>query len=383
MSAAPASTLEDAIQAALATVDDPEIRRPITDLGMVKGFTVADRRVTVELLLTVSGCPLRDKLNTDITAALTRLPGIDEVRVDFGVMTEEQRKALQATLRGGAAAAEPVIPFAQPGSRTRVYAVASGKGGVGKSSVTVNLAAALAKRGLSVGVVDADIYGHSVPRMLGVDGRPTRVEDMIMPPQSHGVKVISIGMFTAGNAAVVWRGPMLHRALQQFLADVYWGDLDVLLLDLPPGTGDVAISLAQLLPSAEILVVTTPQQAAAEVAERAGAIAMQTHQRLVGVVENMSWLELPDGSRMEVFGAGGGQTVADSLTQTVGASVPLLGQVPLDTRVREAGDSGTPIVLADEQAPAAKALAAVADKLAVRRESLVGKPLGLMVNTRH
>jgi ATP-binding protein involved in chromosome partitioning len=382
MSAAPAPTLEDAIQAALATVDDPEIRRPITELGMVKGFTVTDRRITVELLLTVSGCPLRDKLNTDITAALTKIPGIDEVRVDFGVMTEEQRKALQATLRGGEAAAEPVIPFAQPGSRTRVYAVASGKGGVGKSSVTVNLAAALAKRGLSVGVVDADIYGHSVPRMLGVDGRPTRVEDMIMPPQSHGVKVISIGMFTAGNAAVVWRGPMLHRALQQFLADVYWGDLDVLLLDLPPGTGDVAISLAQLLPNAEILVVPTPQTAAAEVAERAGAIAMQTHQRLVGVVENMSWLELPDGSRMEVFGAGGGQAVADSLTKTVGASVPLLGQIPLDTRVREAGDSGTPIVLADEQAPAAKALAAVADRLAVRRDSLVGKPLGLMVTTR-
>jgi ATP-binding protein involved in chromosome partitioning len=205
---------------------------------------------------------------------------------------------------------------------------------------------------------------------------------MIMPPQSHGVKVISIGMFTAGNAAVVWRGPMLHRALQQFLADVYWGDLDVLLLDLPPGTGDVAISLAQLLPNAEILVVTTPQMAAAEVAERAGAIALQTHQRLVGVVENMSWLELPDGSRMEVFGAGGGQTVADSLSTTIGARVELLGQIPLDTRVREAGDSGTPIVLAEPDAPAAKALDGVADKLAVRRESLVGKPLGLMVNAR-
>ncbi|GAB2610458.1 iron-sulfur cluster carrier protein [Paractinoplanes abujensis] len=378
---APASTIEDAIQAALATVDDPEIRRPITDLGMVKGFTVADGTVRVELLLTVAGCPLRDKLNSDITTALTKIPGITSVSVDFGVMDEEQRKALQVTLRGGGTA-EPVIPFAQPGSRTRVYAVASGKGGVGKSSVTVNLAAALAKRGLSVGVIDADIYGHSVPRMLGVDGRPTRVEDMIMPPQSHGVKVISIGMFTAGNAAVVWRGPMLHRALQQFLADVYWGDLDVLLLDLPPGTGDVAISLAQLLPNAEILVVTTPQTAAAEVAERAGAIALQTHQRLVGVVENMSWLELPDGSRMEVFGAGGGQAVADSLTTTVGASVPLLGQVPLDTRVREAGDAGEPIVLAAPDAPAAKALDAVADKLAVRRESLVGKPLGLMVNTK-
>ncbi|OJF15674.1 Mrp/NBP35 family ATP-binding protein [Couchioplanes caeruleus] len=379
---APAPTLEEAVQAALATVDDPEIRRPITELGMVKGFTVAGGKVTVELLLTVAGCPLRDKLTTDITAAVTKIAGIESVEIDFGVMNEEQRKALQATLRGGGQSAEPVIPFAQPGSKTRVYAVASGKGGVGKSSVTVNLAAALAKRGLSVGVIDADIYGHSVPRMLGVDGKPTRVEDMIMPPQAHGVKVISIGMFTAGNAAVVWRGPMLHRALQQFLADVFWGELDVLLLDLPPGTGDVAISLAQLLPNAEILVVTTPQAAAAEVAERAGAIALQTHQRLVGVVENMSWLELPDGSRMEVFGAGGGETVASSLSRTVGASVPLLGQVPLDTRVREAGDGGTPIVLADPSAPAAKALDAVADRLAIRRESLVGKPLGLMVNTR-
>jgi ATP-binding protein involved in chromosome partitioning len=378
---APAPTLEDAIQTALATVDDPEIRRPITELGMVKGFTVTGGTVKVELLLTVAGCPLRDKLTNDITAAVTTIPGITAVSIDFGVMTEEQRKSLQTTLRGGAAE-EPVIPFAQPGSRTRVYAVASGKGGVGKSSVTVNLAAALAKRGLSVGVIDADIYGHSVPRMLGVESRPTRVEDMIMPPQAHGVKVISIGMFTSGNAAVVWRGPMLHRALQQFLADVYWGDLDVLLLDLPPGTGDVAISLAQLLPNAEILVVTTPQMAAAEVAERAGAIALQTHQRLVGVVENMSWLELPDGSRMEVFGSGGGEIVAESLTRTVGASVPLLGQIPLDTRVREAGDSGTPIVLADPSAPAAQALDAVADKLAVRRESLVGKPLGLLVNAR-
>jgi ATP-binding protein involved in chromosome partitioning len=377
----PAGTVEDAVQAALATVDDPEIRRPITELGMVKGFTVAAGSVRVELLLTVAGCPLRDKLTTDITAALTRIPGIAAVDIDFGVMTQEQRQALQASLRGGAAA-EPVIPFAQPGSRTRVYAVASGKGGVGKSSVTVNLAAALAKRGLSVGVVDADIYGHSVPRMLGVHGRPTRVEDMIMPPQSHGVKVISIGMFTAGNAAVVWRGPMLHRALQQFLADVYWGDLDVLLLDLPPGTGDIAISLAQLLPSAEILVVTTPQTAAAEVAERAGAVALQTHQRLVGVIENMSWLELPDGTRMELFGAGGGATVAQSLTRTVGATVPLLGQIPLDTRVREAGDEGTPIVLADPAAPAAQALDAVAARLAVRRESLVGKPLGLTVTAR-
>src|SRR6185369_14044059 len=373
---APAVSLETAIREALATVEDPEIRRPITDLNMVKSVAVDDGAVRVEILLTIAGCPLKDKLHQDITAAVSAVEGVRSVHIDFGSMTPEQRKDLQTSLRGGGTA-EPVIPFAQPGSRTRVYAVASGKGGVGKSSVTVNLAAAMAKRGLSVGVIDADIYGHSVPRMLGASDRPTQVEDMIMPPQAHGVKVISIGMFTSGNAAVVWRGPMLHRALQQFLADVYWGDLDVLLLDLPPGTGDVAISLAQLLPNAEILVVTTPQTAAAEVAERAGAIALQTHQRLVGVVENMSGLELPDGSRMEVFGAGGGQMVADSLTRTMGASVPLLGQIPLDTRVREAGDAGTPVVLTDPDAPAAAALRAVADQLAVRRESLLGKPLGL------
>jgi ATP-binding protein involved in chromosome partitioning len=375
---APVTTSDAALLSALATVIDPEIRRPITDLGMVESATVrSDGIAEVHVLLTVAACPLRDKLRGDVTAAVGALAGVRGVEVEFGVMSDEQRRGLQQQLRGGTGGTEPVIPFAQPGSRTRVYAVASGKGGVGKSSVTVNLAAALAGRGLSVGVVDADIYGHSVPRMLGTEARPTQVEEMIMPPQAYGVKVISIGMFTAGNAAVVWRGPMLHRALQQFLADVYWGDLDVLLLDLPPGTGDVAISLAQLLPGAEILVVTTPQAAAAEVAERAGAISLQTHQRLVGVVENMSWLELPTGERMEIFGAGGGQAVADSLTRLTGAQVPLLGQIPLDTRVREAGDAGRPIVLEAPETPAAKALTAVADRLAVRRESLVGKPLSL------
>ncbi len=263
---ATATTVDSALREALAGVNDPEIHRPITDLGMVRSATVRpDGVAEVAILLTVAGCPLKDKLRTDITAAALTVPGVTNVEIEFGVMSPEQRQQLQTQLRGAAghSGAEPVIPFAQPGSRTRVYAVASGKGGVGKSSVTVNLAAALASRGLAVGVVDADIYGHSVPRMLGADSRPTRVEDMIMPPEAHGVKVISIGMFTDGNAAVVWRGPMLHRALQQFLADVYWGDLDVLLLDLPPGTGDVAISLAQLLPNAEILIVTTPQAAAA------------------------------------------------------------------------------------------------------------------------
>jgi ATP-binding protein involved in chromosome partitioning len=365
----------DALMTALAKVNDPEIRRPITDLGMVASAEIDGATARIGILLTVAGCPLRDKLREDITAAAKTVPGVAGVEIDFGVMTGEQRAALQQQLRGGAP--EPVIPFSQPGSRTRVFAIASGKGGVGKSSVTVNIAASLAARGMSVGVIDADIYGHSVPRMLGASGRPTQVQDMIMPPQAHGVKVISIGMFTAGNAAVVWRGPMLHRALQQFLADVYWGDLDILLLDLPPGTGDVAISLAQLLPTAEILVVTTPQVAAAEVAERAGAISLQTHQRLAGVVENMSWLTLPDGSTMEIFGSGGGQTVAESLTKLTGARVPLLGQIPLDTSVRESGDEGTPVVLSEPDSPAGKALAAVADQLATRRESLVGRSLGL------
>ena len=369
-------TTEDQVRAALAGVKDPEIRRPITDLGMVKGVEVGpDGLVTVQVWLTVAGCPLRETITRDVTAAVAPLPGVTDVRVDLDVMSEEQRRQLQDNLRGGTAANE--IPFAKPGSLTRVYAVASGKGGVGKSSVTVNLAAALAARGLSVGVVDADIYGHSMPRMLGATGRPTQVEQMIMPPVAHGVKVISIGMFTAGNTAVVWRGPMLHRALQQFLADVYWGDLDVLLMDLPPGTGDIAISVAQLVPGAEILVVTTPQPAAAEVAERAGAIALQTHQQVVGVVENMSWLELPDGSRMEVFGSGGGAVVAAALSRALGTSVPLLGQIPLDTRLREAGDDGVPLVLSAPDSPAAQALLGVTEWLATRQRGLSGRSLGL------
>jgi ATP-binding protein involved in chromosome partitioning len=376
MSTTESTTIEQAVRAALATVDDPEIHKPITDLGMVKGVDVApDGRARIGVYLTVAGCPMRATITSRVTEAVSKVAGITAVDVELDVMSDEQRHELRRNLRGDAA--DPVIPFAQPGSLTRVYCVASGKGGVGKSSVTVNLAAAMAAKGLKVGVVDADIYGHSVPRMLGTSDRPTKVDDMIMPPQAHGVAVISIGMFTPGNDAVVWRGPMLHRALQQFLADVFWGDLDVLLLDLPPGTGDIAISTAQLVPNAELLVVTTPQMAAAEVAERAGSIALQTRQRLAGVVENMSWMELPDGTRMEVFGSGGGQTVADSLTRAIGAPVPLLGQVPLETRLRECGDSGTPIVLSDPESPAAQALRAVADKLTVRSRGLAGMPLNI------
>jgi len=287
----PPPTTEQVTEA-LARVNDPEIRRPITELGMIKNVGIAqDGKVRVEVYLTVAGCPLRDTITRDVTAAVAAVPGVTAVAVDLDVMSEEQRRELQTRLRGGRVERE--IPFAQPSSLTQVYAVASGKGGVGKSSVTVNLAAALAVSGQKVGVLDADIYGHSVPRMLGVTGQPTQVEKMIMPPVAHDIKVISIGMFTPGNTPVVWRGPMLHRALQQFLADVYWGDLDVLLMDLPPGTGDIALSVAQLLPSAELIVVTTPQVASSEVAERAGAIAVQTHQRIAGVIENMSGLPCP------------------------------------------------------------------------------------------
>lgn len=373
---APATVTDDALHQALTTVIDPEIRKPVTELGMVESVTVDETgRVAVTILLTVSGCPMKDTLTKDTTAALAKVPGVTAVDVTLGVMSDEQRVALRTQLRGGNAERE--IPFAKPGSLTRVYAVASGKGGVGKSSITVNLAASLAQSGLRVGVVDADVYGFSVPRMLGVEHRPTQVDDMILPPIAHEVKVISIGMFVPGNQPVVWRGPMLHRALQQFLGDVFWGDLDVLLLDLPPGTGDIAISVAQLIPNAEILVVTTPQQAAAEVAERAGSIALQTHQRIVGVIENMSWLELPDGSRQEIFGSGGGKVVAESLTRSVGAEVPLLGQIPLDTNLRECSDQGTPVVLRDPESPAAVSLRAIARGLGTRSRGLAGRSLGL------
>ena len=367
----------EAVNTALATVNDPEIHRPITDLGMVKSVDIATNGdVTVEVYLTVAGCPMRDRITRDVTEAVTQVPGTQSVSVVLDVMSEEQRKAMADGLRGGQA--EKEIPFARAGSLTRVFAVASGKGGVGKSSVTVNLAAAMAADGLAVGVVDADIYGHSIPRMLGVSERPTQVENMIMPPQAHGVSVISIGMFTAGNTPVVWRGPMLHRALQQFLADVWWGDLDVLLMDLPPGTGDIAISVAQLVPNAELVVVTTPQQAAAEVAERAGTVALQTHQRIAGVIENMSWLPCPHcGEHVDVFGSGGGEQVAAGLSQSMGVDVPLLGQVPLDIRLREGGDSGRPLVLDDPTAPAAIALTQMAQQLGRRERGLLGRSLDL------
>ncbi len=373
---------------ALSTVNDPEIKKPITELGMVESVDIAPGDggsvVTVNALLTVAGCPLKDTITRDVTAAVTALAGVTGVQVNLGVMSSEQRTGLHATLRGGAAARE--ITFAQPGSLTKVFAIASGKGGVGKSSVTVNLALALAKAGRKVGVVDADIYGHSIPAMLGVaDSRPTQVDDLIMPvPTPSGVSVISIGMLKPKRDQVVaWRGPMLDRALVQMLADVYWGDLDVLLLDLPPGTGDVAISLGQHLPGAEVVVVTTPQEAAAEVAERAGTMASMMHQRVVGVVENMSYLPCPhctpEGKdhRLEIFGSGGGDRVADTLSKRFGYDVPVLGRIPLDITLREGGDAGKPIVDSNPTAPAAQALNDIADRLDGRGRGLAGMQLGL------
>ena len=377
--------LLEQVHAALGTVNDPEIKRPITDLGMVDSVDVDDAGVVrLKVLLTVAGCPLKDTINRDVNAAVRAVGGVTDVDLQLGVMSPEQRAGLKDKLSEGHAQRE--ITFAQPGSLTKVFAVASGKGGVGKSSVTVNLALAMAAQGLKVGVVDADIYGHSVPAMLGVaDAKPTQVEDLIMPvPTESGVSVISIGMLKPRRDQVVaWRGPMLDRALVQMLADVYWGDLDVLLLDLPPGTGDVAISLGQHLPGAEVLVVTTPQEAAAEVAERAGTMASMMHQRVVGVVENMSYLPCPhcaaDGveHRLEIFGAGGGARVAQTLSARFGYDVPVLGTIPIDTSLREGGDAGKPIVESDPTAPGAAALTSIAEKLSGRGRGLAGMQLGL------
>ncbi|MDK6399519.1 Mrp/NBP35 family ATP-binding protein [Pauljensenia sp. UMB1235] len=366
----------DQVMAALETVIDPEIHRPIVDLNMTSAeqVTIDGSTVTVEVLLTTAGCPLRTTINADIITAVGTVEGVENVKVDMGVMSDEQKKALREKLNGGRPERE--IPFAQPNSLTRVIAVTSGKGGVGKSSMTANLAAAMTQAGLKVGVMDADIYGFSIPRMLGVDHDPQVIDGMIIPPVgASGIKVMSIGMFVPDGQPVIWRGPMLHRALQQFLADVFWGDLDVLLIDMPPGTGDVAISIAQLLPNSEVLVVTTPQVAAAEVAERAGSIASQTQQKVIGVVENMSYLPQPDGSQLELFGSGGGASVSARLTAQLGYEVPLLAQVPLDIALREGGDAGRPVSL--DGGPAASELLALATALGKTERGLAGRPLGV------
>ncbi|MFB2597749.1 P-loop NTPase [Herbiconiux sp. P17] len=385
MSAA-AGALAEAVRGALGRVIDPEIRKPITELDMVGAVEVSEAgQATVGLKLTIVGCPAADTIERDVREAAASVPGVEGVLVEVSVMSKEERAALTLKLRGPG---QRVMPFG-PGTLTRVYAVTSGKGGVGKSTLTANLAVALAERGLSVGLIDADVYGFSIPGILGlvddagVAARPTRVDDMILPPVAFGVKVISIGMFidpdqaSSTGGAVAWRGPMLHRTINQFLTDVYFGDLDVLLLDLPPGTGDIAISIGQLLPNAEVIVLTTPQAAAADVAERSGLVAMQTGQHVYGVIENMAGFTGPDGSILDIFGAGGGRDVATRLSARQGSEVPLLASVPISLGLRTGGDVGSPVVLAAPDDPASVAIRSVADRMARRGRDLAGRKLGL------
>jgi ATP-binding protein involved in chromosome partitioning len=372
----PVNPLMGRIHDALATVIDPEIRRPITELDMVGAIEVVGSSARVTIKLTIVGCPAADRIERDVDAALAAVPGIEKAVVTVTVMTKDERDALTAKLRNG----RPKTLQFGPDSLTRIYAITSGKGGVGKSTVTANLGVALAARGLRVGIVDADVFGFSIPGILGIAGsKPTQVNDMILPPLAHDVKVISIGMFVEGSTAVSWRGPMLHRTIQQFLTDVYFGDLDILLLDLPPGTGDVAISIGQLLPQAEVIVVTTPQAAAADVAERSALVARQTGQRVIGVIENMAGFPGPDGTVIDVFGSGGGADAAARLS-TPDEPVPLLASIPLSIALREGGDAGEPIVLSNPSDPAATAILDIADKLAVRQRGLAGRKLGLSVS---
>lgn len=369
-------SVEDGIRAALVRVIDPEIRKPITELDMVGEVGVdAAGSATVRIKLTIVGCPAADTIERDVHAAVVSAPGVTSAKIEITIMTREERAALTEKLRGGRA---KTIQFG-PDSLTRIYTVSSGKGGVGKSTLTANLAVALAAKGLAVGVIDADVFGFSIPGILGIAGmRPTQIDGMILPPVAHGVKVISIGMFVDGNAAVSWRGPMLHRTIQQFLTDVYFGDIDILLVDLPPGTGDVAITVGQLLPQAEVLVVTTPQPAAAEVAERSGTVARQTGQKVIGVIENMAGLVQADGTVIELFGTGGGELVAARLSEGQDAPVPVLASIPLSVDLRAGGDAGQPIVLSTPEDPAA-AIIRVADDLARRGRGLAGRKLGFTV----
>ena len=367
-----------AVHLALADVKDPEINRPITEIGMLKDVECSKKGVvTVTVWLTIKGCPMRDTITERVTNAVKPIPGVTGVNVVLDVMGDEQRADLKKLLRGHDARE---IQFTQAGSLTRVYAIASGKGGVGKSSVTANLAVAMADMGLAVGLVDADMYGHSIPRMLGTTAQPNMVEGMIMPPMAFGVRLISMLAFKPGGVTqpVAFRGPMLHRALEQFLSDVWWGELDVLLLDLPPGTGDIAISTAQLLPDAEIVVVTTPQPAAADVAVRAGTLAEQTKQKVAGVIENMSGFPCPHcGEPLDLFGMGGGALVAEQLSEVFGKPVPLLGKIPFDVALREGGDAGSPLVLSQPDAPASLALREIARNLGMKPRGLAGMNLSL------
>lgn len=374
-------TSRESVFAALAKVIDPELRRPITELGMVGKITPfddagsnadADATLGVEIKLTVVGCPAAERIRTDVEQALATVS--PNYEVNMTVMTAEERAELKAKLLGGRALR--TNPFGAD-TLTRVFLIGSGKGGVGKSSLTANLAVALAAKGLRVGLVDADIFGFSIPAQLGLTDKPTRLDEMILPPVAFGVKVISIGMFIDENKPVAWRGPMLHRAVEQFLVDVYWGDLDFLLVDLPPGTGDIAISLGQLLPTAKTVVVTTPQVAAADVAERSGAVGLQTGQSVFGVIENMAWLEQNDGTRLDLFGAGGGELVASRLAKLSGAEVPVLGQVPISMALREGSDAGSPVVLEHPHDLAAEAILSIAEKFAADQLGLSGRRLKL------
>lgn len=370
--------IADAVRRAVSAVVDPELRRPIGELDMVRGIDVEGDRAHVAIALTIVGCPAADRIEREVRAAAASVEGIVDVEIEVGVMTPAERAALTERLRGRSRA----MPFG-PDSLTRVIAVTSGKGGVGKSTVTANLAVALAARGLAVGLIDADVHGFSIPGLLGLVGddglppQPTRVGELMLPPVAYDVKAISIGMFLPRDApsagAVAWRGPMLHRTVQQFLTDVFFGDLDILLIDMPPGTGDVAISVGQLLPHAEIVVVTTPQTAAADVAVRSGVVARQTGQRIIGVIENMSALTLPDGTRLDLFGSGGGEAVARALS--VDEEVPLLGSVPLSTSLRAGGDAGAPVVVTDPDDAAARALQDIAESIASRPRGLSGRSL--------
>ena len=374
-------TSRESVFAALAKVIDPELRRPITELGMVGKITPfddevanadADAALGVEIKLTVVGCPAAERIRTDVEQALATVSANYEVNMT--VMTADERAELKAKLLGGRALR--TNPFGAD-TLTRVFLIGSGKGGVGKSSLTANLAVALAAKGLRVGLVDADIFGFSIPAQLGLTDKPTRLDEMILPPVAFGVKVISIGMFIDENKPVAWRGPMLHRAVEQFLVDVYWGDLDFLLVDLPPGTGDIAISLGQLLPTAKTVVVTTPQVAAADVAERSGAVGLQTGQSVFGVIENMAWLEQSDGTRLDLFGAGGGELVASRLAKLSSSPVEVLGQVPISMALREGSDAGSPVVLEHPQDLAAEAILSIAEKIAADQLGLSGRRLKL------
>ena len=370
MSSTDQSPSIDQLIDALRPVQDPELHRSIVDLGMVRDVVI-DKKGTVGLtvVLTIAGCPLRNEIQTRVNTALRALDGVNDVNLNFGVMNDEERAAVRQMLNGnpgataGSAPAQGhaegrTISFAQPGSKTRPILISSGKGGVGKSSVTTNIAVAMAALGYKVGIVDADIYGYSIPRMLGTDRDPVVIDNMLLPPEAWGVRCISIGFFVPEGQAVVWRGPMLHKALEQFLTDVYWDEPDFLFIDMPPGTGDIALSLSQYLPRAEVLVVTTPQEAAQKVARLSAAMAVKVNLPVRGIIENMSWFTGDDGKRYELFGKGGGQILADEL------NVPLLAQIPLVNALREGGDDGHPIAAVAPDSEVGKAFFAIAKYIA-------------------